>query len=854
MGSLWQDLRFGLRQLRLSPGFAIVGILSLALGIGANTAIFQLIDAIRIRTIPVSHPEQLASIHIADRHWASGSFFSGYSELSYALWQQISAKQKSFAPIAVWSPDMFNLANGGETRYAHGLVVSGEFYDTLGMQPFMGRLISSSDDTPGCAQTAAVLSYGFWQRNFGGDPSILGKQMTLNGIPVSIIGVTPPKFTGVSVGEAFDVSVPVCAIATIDGDDRRLKSRKAWWLVSIGRLKPGVTIAQANAEVKVLSKEIMEQTLPPEYTADGAKHYLAYTLGVIPAGTGFSNLRKDSETGLWLLMGISALVLLIACANIANLMLARASGRDREMAVRLALGASRARVMRQLLSESLLLALGGALLGSFIAWTLSGWLINFLSTPNNQIFVDLSLDWRVLGYTSALAFCTTLLFGLIPAIRATSTPPSEALKSGGRGMTASREKFGLRRVLVVSQVALSLVLLVGALLFVRSLRNLYTLDPGFNQDGVLIANLDLTRLKLPDDRAREMSRTLVERVRAIPGATAVAGAMTTPLSGSMSNDTVLGETPDVKLDATMVNWISGDYFKAMETPLLLGRDFGDQDTHTSPTVAIVNQAFVKKFMSGKNAGKSGTDHDAAAGATSANDTLSTDVLGKTFRIEQDAGAAIPVFQIVGVVKNAVYRDMHEELQPTAYFPLSQQQHPDSGLSIVVRSPEQVGAVTNEVKGALASVSPEIDIDFHVFKTQVHQTLLQDELMATLSGFFGALAALLAVIGLYGVISYMVAQRRNEIGVRMALGAQRGDVLRMMMRDAAIMVAVGIVVGTVLALFAAKGASSLLFGLKPRDPLTYVLSIAGLAIVAGLASFLPSRRAAKLDPWTALRDE
>lgn len=848
MRSLCQDLRFGLRQLRLSPGFTAVGILSLALGIGANTAIFQLIDAIRLRTIPVSHPEQLATIHITDRHWASGSFFSGYSDLSYPLWRQIAEKQKSLSPIAVWAPDMFNLANGGETRYAHGLVVSGDFYDVMGMQPTAGRLISASDDTPACGQAPAVISYGFWQRNFGGDPSAIGKQLTLNGYPVTIIGITPPQFTGVAVGEAFDVSVPACAIADIDGDDRRIKSRKAWWLNSIGRLKPGVTLAQADAESKVLSKEIMEQTLPPEYSPDGVKHYLDYKLGAIPAGTGFSNLRNDSATGLWLLMGISALVLLIACANIANLMLARASGRDREMAVRLALGASRGRVMRQLLSESLLLAIGGALLGSFIAWTLSGWLIHFLSTPTNQIFLDFSTDWRVLGYTTVLAFATTLLFGLMPAIRATGTPPSEALKSGGRGMTASREKFGLRRVLVVSQVALSLVLLVGALLFVRSLRNLYTLDPGFNQDGVLIANLDFTRLKIPKEQNQELKRTLVERVRAIPGATAVAGAMTTPLSGSMSNDTVLGDTPDVKLDATMVNWISSDYFKAMETPLLMGRDFGNGDTASSPKVAIVNQEFVAKFLSGKSARQPDRHPDSAAAKQTGG------ALGKTFRLEVDAGAEVPVYQIVGVVKNAVYRDMHEELQPTAYFPLSQQQRSDPSVAVVVRSPEQIGAVTSAVKASVAAVNPEIDIDFRVFKTQVHETLRQDELMATLSGFFGALAALLAVIGLYGVISYMVAQRRNEIGVRMALGAQRGDVLRMMMRDAALMVGVGIVVGTVLAVFAAKGAASLLFGLKPRDPITYIVCIIGLAIVAGLASFLPSRRAARLDPWTALRNE
>jgi putative ABC transport system permease protein len=830
MRSFLQDLRFGLRQLRLSPGFALVGILSLALGIGANTAIFQLIDAIRLRAMPVANPEQLATVHVFERHWASGNFYSSYSDLSYPLWQQIEQRQQSFDPMAAWAPEMFNLAQGGETHYAHGLYVTGDFYKVLGLQPVVGRLISASDDTPGCSQAAAVLSYSFWQRNYGGDPAAIGKQISLNGYPAEIVGVTPQKFTGVAVGESFDVSVPVCAVPNFDGVDDRIKSRRAWWLNSIGRLKPGTTLAQAAAQMNVISQAAMEQTLPPDYDADGAKHYMAYKLTATPAGTGFSQLRRESETGLWLLMGVSALVLLIACANIANLMLARASARDREIAVRLAMGASRGRVIRHLLSESLLMAVGGALAGSFIAWTLSAWLINFLTTPQSNLFVDLSLDWRVLAYTTALACVTTMLFGLMPALKATKTPPGEALKSGGRGMTASREKFGLRRVLVVSQVALSLVLLVGALLFARSLRNLYALNPGFNEDGVLIAQVDFERMKIPQAQRWEMKQRLLEQARAIPGVTVVGGAMTTPLSGSMSNDTVLGDTPDVKLDSTMINETTSDYFKAMETPLLMGRDFGDMDTATSPKVAIVNQAFVEKFLKTK------------------------DPLGKTFKIQQPNGKPIPAYEVVGVVKNAVYRDMHEDFQPTAYFPLSQDPEPHSDFSLVVRSPQETAAVRNSIKDAMAAVSPEIDIDFHVFKTQVHDTLRQDELMATLTGFFGALAGLLAVIGLYGVISYMVAQRRNEIGVRMAMGAQRADVLKMVLRDAAMMVAIGLVVGTVLALFAAKGAATLLFGLKPRDPVTYIACIVGLAIVAVLASLIPARRAASLDPWTALRDE
>jgi putative ABC transport system permease protein len=831
MRSVWQDLRFGLRQLWLSPGFAAVGILSLALGIGANTAIFQLIDAIRLRTIPVSNPETVATIRLDMNHWGSGSFYGAYAQLTYPIWEQIAARQTSFSKAAVWGGDSFNLATGGETHYARGLWVGGDFFDVLGLQPYLGRLIRASDDVPGCSQTGAVLSYAFWQQNYGGDPAMVGKRITLNGYPFEVIGVTPPKFTGVAVGEAFDVAVPVCAEPNTDGgEDPRVKNRRAWWLASVARLKPGVTLPEANAQLNVISPQVMEQTLPAEYDADGVKHYLAYKLEAHSAATGFSALRSGSETGLWLLMGISGLVLLIACANIANLMLARASSRGREIAVRLALGASRGRLMRQLLSESLLLAVAGAVLGSLIAWSLSSWLIAFLTTPRNQLFVDLSLDWRVLAFTTALAFLTTMLFGLIPALRATNTSPNEALKAGGRGITASREKFGLRRLLVVSQVALSLVLLVGALLFVRSLRNLFHLDTGFQQNGILLADLDFTRVKVPQSQMVEYQKNLIEKLRAIPGVDAAAGAVTTPLRGRSSNDDVLGDTPDIKLDSTKINAVSADYFKTFETRLLEGRDFNDEDTPTSPKVAIVNQAFVKKFLKGE------------------------DGVGKTFRLAQEKGAEIPVLQIVGVSRDAIYQDIHEDFQPTAYFPLSQEKHPDAGVEVVLRSNEQLSSLMGAVKTAVGRTSPEIDIDFRVFKTQVAETLRQDELMATLTGFFGVLAGLLAVIGLYGVISYMVAQRRNEIGVRMAMGAQRADVLQMVMRDAALMVGIGIVVGTVLALFAAKSTATILFGLKPHDPLTYVACIAGLAIVAALASLVPARRAAKLDPWTALRDE
>src|ERR1700680_1168865 len=468
MTTLWQDLRSGLRLLRLNPGFTAVAILSLTLGIGANTAIFQLIDAVRLRTIPVKNPRELAIVRIADRSWNSGSFNGDYAQLTFPMWEQIRQRQQAFSAISVWSNERFNLSTGGEAHYAQGIWVSGDFFNVLGVRPALGRLLSPADDQPGCGAAGVDISYSFWQRHFGGQASVLGKQFTLDGHPFEIIGVTPPGFYGVSVGDSFDVVVPICSDPVIHGEDTRLPVRHSWWLASIGRLKPGWSVAQATAQLQAVSPAVLQETVPPMYDAGGVKHYLAYKFAAFPAETGFSGLREQSAPPLWLFLGLSGLVLLIACANLANLMLARAGSREREIVVRLAIGASRGRLIRQLLSESLLLALAGAACGIFLAVELSDLLVSFISTSRSPIFLDMAMDWRVLGFTAGLAVLTTILFGFPPRIPATGTAPSVVLKAGGRGMTAGRERFGLRRLLVTLQVPLSLVLLVGSLLFVRS--------------------------------------------------------------------------------------------------------------------------------------------------------------------------------------------------------------------------------------------------------------------------------------------------------------------------------------------------------------------------------------------------
>jgi len=835
MATLIHDLRYGIRMLAKNPGFSAVAVLTLALGIGANAAIFQLIDAVRLRTLPVKDPQTLAIVHLNNNHWGQGSF-NGPAEFTFPLWRQVEQRQQAFSSITAWGADTLNLAKGGEVDNARAIWVSGEFFRVLGVPPFLGRLLDPEDDQTGCSG-GVDISYSFWQGRYGGNPSAIGKMLTLGGHPFPILGVTPPSFYGVSVGDRFDVAVPICAEPIINGAEfSRItgpRPREEWWLAIVGRLKPGWTLARAGAQLGVIAPAALKETIPPQYDADGVKRYLAYKLEARPAANGFSRMRHDASTPLDLLLGLSGLVLLIACANLANLMLARSSARQREVAVRLALGASRGRLIRQLLAESALLAAAGALCGGYLAATLSSSLVAFISTPDNPIFLDMPTDWRVLGFAAGLAILTTILFGLAPAIRAGNTSPGSALKAGGRGMTSGRERFRLQRVLVASQVALSLVLLAGALLFARSLRNLMSRNLGFEQNGVLVANVDFSRLHLPTAQIEPFERDLIERIRAIPGVAAAATSVRSPMSGSSSNNWVLDEKGNHPNGSAWLDYVSPGYFQTLETPLLGGRDFNSSDTATSPKVAIVNEAFVKKFLKG-----------------------SKNPVGMEFRKWESPGNPRPYYTVIGVVKDSVYNDMHAPFVPVMYFPRTEMQAPFShpGAVVLIRSRVGAAAMLKSVKDTIAGVNSEIDIQFRVLRTQIRETLIPDELMATLCGFFGALAIMLAAIGLYGVISYTVAQRTNEIGIRMALGAQHGNVIRLILVEVAVLIGIGIAVGTALTLAAGKAAGSLLFELKPRDPLTLALAAILLGFIGFAASYIPARRATKVDPMVALRYE
>ncbi len=828
-----QDLRYGIRQLRQSPGFTLVAVASLALGIGANTAIFQLVDAIRLKMLPVEKPQELVSIDFEKNSSRAGWFSTRSARFTYAQWEQIRSQQQAFSGVLAWSATRFNLASGGEARYAEGLYVSGEFFRHLGVQPVMGRTFTAEDDSAACSRGGAVISHAFWQREFGSNPGVLGRTVSLDGYAVPVIGVTPASFFGVEVGSRYDVAIPLCADRLLAEDKKgRIPVPHAWWLSIIGRLKPGWTAERASAHLLALSPGIMRATLPPTYKPEQAKRYLANKLGASEGGTGVSGLREEYERPLWLLMATTGLVLLIACANLANLLLARASVREREIAVRLAIGASRWRLVRQLLAESLLLAVVGTALGAALAQTLSRGLLVFISSANNPLFVGMGMDWRVLGFAAALAMLTCLLFGLAPALRATHLSPASVMRAGGRSMTAGRERFSLRRTLMATQVALSLVLLVGALLFVRSLRNLLTTEAGFRAEGVLTVSLDFARAQYPKERRMAVYRELHDQLAAIPGVLSAAQVWFTPVSGAGWNNDVGPDSTPAAASGKLSNCnrVGQGYFRTMGTSLVAGREFDDRDTLSAPKVAIVNEMFARKFMGGGNP------------------------IGRTFHLEAEAGKPEPLFQIVGLVKNTKYYQLREDFLPIAFFPVTQDDDPGPGATFVLRVVGSPGGLTSAVKTKLAAFGPAIGIQFQSFSAQLEESLLRERLMATLSGGFGLLAGLLATLGLYGVIAYMVARRRNEIGVRIALGADRGQVIRLVMREALLLLGFGLTAGVVIALWAGRAAATLLFGLQPYDPLSMLLAVALLAGIALAASYGPARRAAALQPMVALRDE
>jgi predicted permease len=819
--NLAQDFRYALRSLGGARTFTAVAVLSLALGIGANTAIFSLVDAALLRFLPVKNPQEL--VRLAEKGQENGAFTN-------PIWEAVRDRQKMLAAALAFGNTRFNLAQGGEARHIEGQWVSGSYFRTLGVEPAAGRLPDERDDTRGCVSTV-VLSYGFWQKQYGGDPGAVGRTLSLDAKPFEIIGVAQRGFTGIQVGSTVDVFAPLCTEKVVRGENSSLDQRSNWWLTIVGRKRPEMPLAQLDAALEVLSPSVNEATLPENQRGtQWQQQYLDRRLRAFPAANGTSWSRSQMQQPLYVLLGLTGIVLLIACANIANLMLARGTTRQREIAIRLALGASRVVLIRQLLIESLVIATGGALLGLLFARWAGGLLVRFMSTQRNRVFFDLELDLRILCFTAAVAVATAILFGLAPALRATAVAPNETLKEQGRAVAGGR-RLRLGRLLVAAQIALGILLVAGAGLLLRTFWNLLREETGFDRSNVLLMSTDIRNAGVSKEEREEFYSRLLERLRGLPGVRSASRSEVTPISGSSWQYAIQvdGYEPKSRQDASVfVNLISSRYFETMGTPLLAGRDFADADRAGSPAVCLINEALARKFFPGRNP------------------------IGSIVRTgwpKQDKP-----YEVIGVVKDAKYRTLRAAVPPTFYPNVTQEDRKALYASFQMRTAGLTGAVTAAARGAVAELSKDAVIEFRVFETQVNESLQQERLLAALSGFFGFLALLLAAVGIYGVMAYRVQQRRHEIGIRIALGARRGSVLGLVMREAGVLVVAGMVLGGGALLYLTRFLKTLLFGLPPNDFPTLLASGAVLAAAALVAAFLPARRAASIDPMRVLREE
>ncbi len=823
------DFRDAARSLRSTPIVTSVAILSLALGIGANTAIFSIVNALMLRSLPVRDPQQLVQVMTGTRR----------TSWTNPLWEQLRERTPQlFDGAFAYSHQRLDLASGGEEQPAETVMASGRFFDVLGVPAILGRTFTPENDVrhgQGTdARQVAVLSYRFWQRHYGGAADVLSRSLALDRVPFTIIGVTGPDFTGVDQGNSFDVAVPLASEPLIRGaKESAMDERSWWWLRVMARLKPGDSIDRATAAVRGLQPQMREATIPQNWRPQDLPGYLKEPFGLRAAANGPNGLGRQYRDPLNILMAVVALVLLIACANIANLLLARANARRHELSVRVALGASRWRIARQLLTESLTLAVAGAALGLAFAQWAAQLLVRELSSYDARITLDTGLDWRVMAFTAGIALSTALLFGIVPALRATRVQPQEAIKEQGRSIVGD-SRFGLASMLVAAQVALSLVLVVGAALFVRTFSSLAHVRLGFDPNSVMVVTVNAQRSSIaPNDRP-----VLYDRMRqtalTVPGVQQAALQDVTPLSNSEWDTLIanpLGLSLSEKDRDVHVNAISSGWFAAYGTPILAGRDFSTQDSRSAPKVILVNETFVKKYF-----------------------PSAPNPIGQIVRNEPNPREDTPPMAIIGIVRDAVYDSLRDPVPPTMYVSQMQRQHPNPYVQIAVRAVSGSPALlTRGIVEAIARVDGNVSLTFDPLQETVRDFTVQERVLAMLSGFFGALALLLAGLGLYGVMSYAVSRRRAEIGIRMALGAGPGGAIRLVLTRAALLVGLGVVAGAALSLWASRFVENLLFGLQPRDPSTLVLASFTLATIGAMAAWLPARRAARIDPAQVLRE-
>ena len=868
MPHLFRDLRYACRGLLRAPLFTIVALVSIALGIGANTAIFTLVDQVLLRQLPVRDPEQLVLLtqvgpHQGNNRGGNSTSFPMYEDFREAFidrslapalprvslpYDGLPAASPLFSGMFARYAMSLNVGYGGQTDRVSAEIVSGTYFQVLGVGAAVGRVIAPEDDRVRGGNAVAVLSYEYWRTRFSADASVIGKTIIVNNYPLTIIGVSQAGFDGVDIGYAPSVRVPMMMKAQMTPSWDDLDNRRSRWANVFGRLKPGVTSDQAKAALQPYFKGLraLEVQEAPFRTTSALQRerFLTGTIDLLPAAQGRSPLRIQLRQPLWLLMGTVVGVLLIACANVASLLIARASSRQKEFAVRLALGAGRGRIVSQLLAESVLLAALGGVLGLGVAGWTSNFLLSYIPTGETPHVISGSLDWRILAFNFALALATGVLFGLVPALRSTRPTLAPTLKDQVGTVVGGGSGLRFRKALVVCQVMLSVLLLIGAGLFIRSLQNLHLTDLGMRADNLLAFNIDPSIGGYSPERTQQFYQQLLDRMKTHGGVSGVAFASVGVLEGNQWDSTITVEGYEAKPGENMnpyCNAVSPGYFKTMGMPLIAGRDFEPRDAGvirpdpklqgppSTFRVAIVNESFAKYYYRNESP------------------------IGRRIGFGGDPGTSTPI-EIIGVVKDAKYTGIRDEIPRTAYFAYQQMERAGSA-AVYVRSTQDPAAAFAAVRRTVREMDSNIPIyNLRTLARQIERSLLTERIVATLSSAFGVLATLLAVIGLYGLMAYTVSRRTREIGLRMALGAISGDVVWLVMREVMVLVAAGITLGLAAAWGLSKLIGNQLYGVSPNDPFTMVAAACGLTIIALLAGYVPAFRAARVNPVTALRYE
>ena len=833
MGTLLQDLQYALRMLRKSPAFTTVAVMTLALGIGANTAIFSLVNAVMLKMLPVKDPGQLVVVgdptDVHSRHLGDPEVVS----FSYPLYRDISQGNSVFSGMLA-SGEAHRLRVTGDSAgeisgNSTGVLVSGNYFSVLGVNALYGRVITPDDDSGAGAHPVTVVSYDFWKNKLGQNPNTVGQTLRINNYPFTVIGVTPPGFYGDTVGDAQDFWMPVTMQEQIITGRKWLDTYNVTWLHVIARLKPGVSVEKAAANVNLVVQQLVNGPLKAKLTKDDLENLVRSKVEVSAGGGGFSDLRGDFKQPLLLLMVIVGLVLVIACVNVANLLLARAASRQKEFAVRVAIGAAPGRVVRQLLTESIFLAFAGGALGLLLAQWGTGAL---LKLSRNQD-LEASPDLRVFLFTAGMCLLTGILFGLIPALRSRKVSVALTLKSGSQNGNSADAGWNWGKLLVTGQVALSLLVLFVAGLLVHSLQNIRNVDLGYNREHLLLVSTDPQAAGYNKARITSFANDLAGQISSLPGVRAVTSSKNGLFSGSESGNSIKVEGYTSKNDQDLqaaFDHVAPNYFSTVGIPLLLGRDIGLQDTETSPRVAVINETMARFYFG------------------------QTNPIGRKFEIEDPESKGGPV-EIVGVARDARDHKLKGEVGRRFYIPLAQGLGTMAGINFVIRTVGNPVAVADSVRKQIKALDANVPVNsVRALNELTERSIGNQILIARLSSVFAGLALLLAAIGLYGILSYSVSGRTREIGVRMALGAQRGRVLSMVLREAGKLVLLGIVIGVPAAILAGRLFSSMLFGLKATDPLSMVLVVTVLLAITLLASYIPARRATKVDPMIALRYE